>query len=759
MLMWVFAAIPLIFGYLLAARVLKERDVYLRAPVAYALGLTLFLFGVNLLFHFVSLTRSVYSTLALMAVMCVALLPVRTAGATTSPLGRLEATVVIVLMTTAAFRALFDQMKHVDDDVFPHVPLISLYLRDVFPPRNPFYPNMPYLGHYGRDLVISASSVLFHGDFFRVQYVVTALNQAAITLLLYFTSRRYARSPRSALLALVLAFLGGWGLMDVFHNNNSFVYLFLFLNIYLYWRALTRRDRGSKIVAALSLATYSVVYETHFGVLLIVFSLLPFVLMIRRCRWSGRYLGVAMFVVAVSVIIALVHGGILTDLGTRYLSAAQRPSDDVGTAALVKQQVSVHFPKPRLAITSFDGTDYPLLSLQLLREAGYFVLFVPVTLIVMFVGRRYWALTIAMMASVAILIPATVDFGTHNVESNRFLFFGGLSAAIVVGMTLGMSLDRLSAAGPIRWWPRVGLLCVLVICCWGSFARTATSFWDVLQRPGEYYWRAEDWACTGVYAAVCDSADANAAAALRPLVNNGESIMIYADQADVRSVTTDAMLAALSGAFIKGRGVRVSPTGSHKMAVDYMEAVGFRAIAFWNTADLGILRDIGTDYLLIDPLDVPRRVYETLKDHGGLTMVLRQADTRRGTVREVYRVSRAAPEPTRHTAPPDLEMFVSATPSAMERAQFYEIPFVVRTNAPAFDGNIRVAHRVSAGDLLINANDEIRHGVNLRRQGRGEWAGHMFFVAPFEAGSYNVAVSVMDGNRPIEKATFSITVR
>jgi hypothetical protein len=756
--MFVFALIPPIFGYLLAARVLKERDAYLRVPVAYALGLTFFLFGVNLLFHVVSLTRSVYCTLALMAVVCVALLRVRPAGATTSPLGRLEVTVVIVLMTTAAFRALFDQMKHVDDDVFPHAPLMSLFLRDVFPPRNPFYPSMSYLGHYGRDLVISASSVLFQGEFFRVQYLITALNQAAIALLVYFATRRFSKSSRSALLGMVLAFLGGWGLMNVFSNNNSFVYLFLFLNVYLYWVAYTRRDLGSKIVASLSLASYSIVYETHFGVLLIVFSVFPLVLMVQRRRWKPRYLAISMFIVAVSFIIALFHGGTLTDLATRYMTAAQSRPDGVGTAALVNQQVSLHFPKPHLVITAFDGTNYPLISLRLLREAGYFVVFLPATLVVMFAARDYWGLVTTMSASVAILVPATVDFGAQNIESYRFLFFGGLGGAMSIGMTLGGWMDRLSTSERNRWWPRVAVLCVLVVSCSGSFARTLMSFWDVLHRSEEYYWRAEEWACTGVYAKVCDLSDANIATALRPLVKQGESIMIYADKADVLSVTTDAMLAALSGAFISGRGLRVSPAGSYNMGVDYMETVGFRAIAFWNTADLGILHDIGTNYLLINPLNVPRRVYESLKAHDGLTMVLRQADTLRGTVREVYRVSRAAHEPT-YSASPDLEMFVSKTPSVMERAQFYEIPFVVRTNAPAFDGNIQIGHRVSAGDLLINANDEIRHAVNLRRQGRGQWFGRMVFVAPFEAGSYRVAVYVMDGHRPMEKATFLITVR
>jgi hypothetical protein len=89
-------------------------------------------------------------------------------------------------------------MIWVDGDLFPHGPLMALYLRDIFPPRNPFHPELPYLGHYGRDLTISALSVPVRERFFLVQYVLTSVNQGVIVLLVYFVSADFCGASTSA---------------------------------------------------------------------------------------------------------------------------------------------------------------------------------------------------------------------------------------------------------------------------------------------------------------------------------------------------------------------------------------------------------------------------------------------------------------------------------------------------------------------------------------------------------------------------------
>lgn len=751
--------VPFIFGYLLTERVLKERRWQLRLPIAYALSLTLFLFVVNALFHFLSLRLSVYTTVALMAVGSLGLLRLRPIRSRLMAVSRLEATIVIVLMMTAAFRALFFQMIWVDGDLFPHAPLMALYLRDIFPPRNPFHPELPYLGHYGRDLTISALSVLIRERFFLVQYVLTAVNQGVIVLLVYFISCRFLRSARQALLAVILAFLGGWALMEVFGNNNSFVYLFLFLNSYLCWLTLIRRDAASKAIAAVSLATYSIVYETHYGILLIVFSLFPILLMILRRRWRVRYIAIPAMVCSMSFTIALFHGGTLTNVGQQYLSHISSRARTVETPSVLTQEVRLRFPKPHFMITSFDGSEYPVFSVRLLREAGSFVLFLPLVTAIMLYYRRYWGLWIAMMGFVAILVPATVDFGTLNVESYRFLFFGGLAAAISCGIVAGMWLDRIRARGPLSSWAIVAVLVFLVVSCGTAIRRTMENFSDVVRRPEEYYLRAEDWACNGVYNAnLCDPTDARAAMRLGLLVKGGQSLMLNAVDSAAGSFHADAMLAALSGTFIRGRGVRVSVEGGYKMGMNFHEPSGFRAIAFWNTGDPALLDELGVDYLLIDPARTVPRAYERLTHQTGLKLLFRETDARRGTMREVYRIENAALQERLPWVPSDLQIEMGTVPPTLERARFYEIPLTVTTRDPRFEGKLKIGYRLFHEGRLVNRDDEIQHVADLERSGNEAWTGHLYFVAPYDAGRYSVTVQAFDGANMQDKAKFTVEI-
>jgi hypothetical protein len=279
---------------------------------------------------------------------------------------------------------------------------------------------------------------------------------------------------------------------------------------------LIRRDVASSVIAAVSLATYSIVYETHYVILLMVFSLFPILLVMLRRRWRFRYVVIPAIVCGVSLTIALFHGGTLTDVGRRYLSPPSQHASTVETQAFFTQEVRLRFPKRHFMITSFDGSDYPMFSARLLQEAGIFVLFLPLVTAIMLYWRRYWGLWIAMMGFAAVLVPATMDFGIQNVESYRFLFFGGLAAAMSCGIVAGMWLDWVAAKGPVPSWARVVVLVFLVVSCGTAIRRTAENFSDVVRRPEEYYWRAEDWACRGAYSAkICDPTDARAAMRLR----------------------------------------------------------------------------------------------------------------------------------------------------------------------------------------------------------------------------------------------------
>ena len=347
--MFVLAAVPFIFGYLLAVRVLRERTIWMSLVLSYALGIFFYLFFVNIFFHFVALRPAVYLTIGLLgaASAAIALLKPRHAPLASGALP--HGIWLAFLCVTAFLVALLNQMKSSDDDFFIHAPLMALYLKNNFPPRNPFFPDLPYSGHYGRDLTIASMSLLFGQRFLLVQYVLTALNQVAIGLLGYLSAKKFLRNSVQAFFGMLLVFMavngGRAGLLDVFQNNNSFVYLLFFLNVYLYFLAFLRRDPGPAIIAAPMFAVYGIVYETHYAILLMTVSVLPFVIAVLRRRWRWRYVVTTAAIASVSLVIALFQGGALTDVAKRYLLKSKEgvmASEDLRGAS---QEITIGFPK------------------------------------------------------------------------------------------------------------------------------------------------------------------------------------------------------------------------------------------------------------------------------------------------------------------------------------------------------------------------------------------------------------------------------
>jgi hypothetical protein len=754
--MFTLVVIPFAFGYLVATRVLRERQWQLCLPVAYALALTFFLCSVNVLFRFFSLKQSVWMTLGLIAVVSAGLLRLKSDRCSTLRLGKLEAAVVIILAMTASFWALFWQMRHSDDDFFPHAPIMAFFLRDIFPPRNPLYPQFTLQGHYGRDLIISALSVLFGGRFFQVQYITTALSQAALVCLIYFASRRYLRSWRAALLGVVLAFLGvneymRRGLIDTFGNNNSFAYLLLFLNMYLYFVALTRRDVGSKVVSALSLGTYAIVYETHYGVLLIAFSAWPFILLARRRRWQPRYIGVTGFIVAASLAIAVIQGGALSEVAKRQVVGLTRLGAPGSTAdfALAEQHVSVRFPKSPIGITSFDGTEYSIFSSRLVREGGRFVAFLPLVTLSLLILRRYWGVLVGLVSMLAIAVPATVDFGAFNGESFRFLFFAGVTASVVFGASVGLWLDWLSGRGRVPVWAAVGVIGLLLFTCSKSTRVVLRDVWDVWKRSEEYFWSAEEWACNGITQnLLCDPLDVRAAMKLRSLIQPGERLLtnMYLERM-APTLMAHSIVSIFSGAYVDGHGIRISKDQVFAMSKEYMAPAGFRAMAFWNTGDMSILQGMRVTYLLVDPARLSPKIYARLRNESRLELLDRESDARLFQVREVYRV-RLDAQKYQQPLPFDVEVVSADFPSIVRPKRFYEIPFVLTVGSSSFDGQIEVGYRILFGDLMMNAGDEVRHVVKMTRSSAGQWMGKLFFVGPYDGGEYTVELYAVDAGGP-----------
>ncbi|HEY7168655.1 MAG TPA: hypothetical protein VIB79_29125 [Candidatus Binatia bacterium] len=754
--MFIFACIPLLFGYLVAVRILQEKQPWVRVALSYSLGLFVYLLTLNLLFHFFSLNISVCLTLGLMVLGSIPMLSIKAPPARSGTLEKTQALWLCFFCLSAFLSTLLWQMKYSDDDFFMHGPLMGLYLKDNFPPLNPYFPELAYRGHYGRDLTIASLSTLFGGNFLGVQMVITAFNQVCIILLVYFAIRRYVRSYRQAMLGMLFVFVGVQGeksgLLEVFKNNNTFAYLLLFLNVYLYFHALRRRDIGSKIVTIVTFAVYGIVYETHYGILLISVAALPFIVAVLRRRVRARYFTVTGSIVAGSLVIALVQGGLPTDLTKRYFLKSpdsRMVTDDMRGAS---QEVTVRFPKDGLYLTSFSGENYSFFSRQLIREAGSFVAFLPITACLMLFLRNYFGIVISLFAILAITIPASVDFGRFNSESLRFLFFGGMSAAMLFGMTMGMAGDALAHVyGISRKLPIIVATVILVLAFEKGVERGFGVFGEAVAAPENFFFNPDAWACGQLVLRypvdrICDPIDVAAAKKLERIVKRGDVVLDnFYNGSVAATLEAKAVLSSFSRAYVTGMGIRVSTDHKFPMGVSYFRETGFRAMAFWNTLDVDLLGQLKVDYLYVNPDNMSPEMSRKLRAQPGLQFLFKESDATSFQSREVYRVARSesANDPSSCT---DLRLRSLAFPEQLQSERFYLIPIVLACGDPRFKGEAKVFYRVSQRGKIINIGDEIKQSLRLEKAETDGYRGLLYFSTPDGNGDYEVEIHVVEAN-------------
>jgi hypothetical protein len=765
--------LPFAFGYFVAGRLLHESSRPLRWSLAYALGLLSFLIGVNAFFHFVTLRQAVYSTLAVLAAASLTLLLLPSVPSAPVSLGRWERLSLTALALTAFFDALFWQMRSSDDDYFIHAPLMAMYLRDIFPPRNPIFPDLPLFGHYGRDLTISALSTLVGERFLETQYVVTALNHAVLVLVAHFTARRYLRSPGQALMAVCFAYLGvnnvgRHGLLETFQNNNTFANLFLFVNIYLFLTAIGRSRALPALVSGLALGTYSLIYETHFGVLALALAAFPFVVSGLRRRWRLRHFAVTGSVLCLAGLLVVVQGGTLTDVASRHVWGTKAGISRSEDERRMTQEIRVGFPKPGFLVTSPFGGQYPIWSWQLVRESGVFVAILPLTLLFMIVRRKPLGILIGMIAVASLLVPAAVDFGAFNSESLRFLMLGGVGAAMLCGISLGAVWEWTIAHRPAQRYVVAAVMAgILAVSFWPAVRVAMRLFRDVLRTPSAQFLLPEDWACSQVVERPCAPIDVATAVALRAIARPGERTLTSVDSDNPNSaLMVQSVLATFSRTFVVGPGIRVVPEGTFSMTRSYIEPLGFRARAFWSALDVSLLDDMRVNYLFVDPEGIGHHAYHRLRNEPRLERMLRQEDAGGLVVREVYRLK--PPSDDRALLNADLVRLTEVEwPALVAARHVYHVPVVV-SGVPITRGSaLRISYRLRfPGGPEINGGDEVRQRMPLEPTGVSSGRGAVWLATPYEPGEYEVRFwgSSQGADVPLwtageEPALFRITVR
>jgi hypothetical protein len=383
-------------------------------------------------------------------------------------LGRAESVSLLIAVLAVWIFSNLLQIVTVDDDYWLHTPLQARMLRGVIPPCNPFFPDLVLGGHYGRDLLVASTSLLSGRDIFGSQLLLTSFCHSLGLALLYLAVRRGGSSAQ-AWSATAMAWLGSnvahrVGLIDFFQNNGAPTYMMLALLMLLLLELWRLPSRKLAVLCGALLGVYALVYETHFG--LLVLTLLA---LLAICDRPARL--ATLLVLGVAASLAVTSGGAFSRL------AGETKSMDT-VIANQSQSVQMSFPKiPLLALRIQVGEIEPvscgyrvgwgksllaavdhrssridahyvrLCSWMVMRMHWLGVWLAPFSLAVLLRRRHRPGLFLWTFGAWAFLVPGLIDFGPiHEFEWYRWEFAAGYGLAAALGVALA-SLLQGSRAG------------------------------------------------------------------------------------------------------------------------------------------------------------------------------------------------------------------------------------------------------------------------------------------------------------------------
>ncbi len=527
--------VPPILAWLAARRLLGERDALGASAMVLPLGLSLLLLGVNGVYRVADLQQAVLGTVGVIALAALLIALLTRPQPLQKP--RLHPATLAFLVVAGLAIYLFtnsQQVANPDDDYWIHTPLQGLMLHGGFPPTNPFFSDIPMNGHYGRNLMLVSVGWLSGLDMPFVQVLMTDVFQLATFLLLFTTLRRATGSELQAVLGTAFMFFGinvggRGGVMDTLQNNNAVVHmdLVLILNLVLrVWGGPTSGGRfWAAVLGGLVLGGYAIVYETHFGLVLLA-TLSTAAVVCGLQAWKGprtptaeggghadrldrRALALTLLLLALATPLAVTQGGPLTELFHRKVLGQA----EVDVATLSKgmqnqaQFVKVQFPKERLFQILLEHGEYQRISYVyrtrtfLSRfysespERGYryiwswdvlkihwlALLLAPFSAWVLLRRRHLAGLWLGAFGLVSFLIPAVVDFGpVYESEYFRWQFAAGLGLAGALGLAAGALFEDFWRAHPgalgawqptpsearLRLGPRGLAVLALVLVAW-----------------------------------------------------------------------------------------------------------------------------------------------------------------------------------------------------------------------------------------------------------------------------------------------------
>lgn len=380
----------------------------------------------------------------------------------------LAMTLVVWLYTNASQFGLPDQ------DYWIHAPLQRYMLDGLFPPVNPFFPELELHGHYGRDLLIVLVANLGRMTTFQAQCVVTSLCQAMAFSLFYIALRRLSNSRLQAFLGTYFLYFGangsyraGW--IDEFVGPAAVTHLHWTLLVLLGAQWFRKPDKARTFWLGALLGVHGFVFTTSFG--LCALALVGTAVAIQR---NKRTLFSLLLVFVLAGSIAAVQGGALSDLVTRDISggelsqARQNQSQSVKVSLSGKPFLSLarsaqdpsrslayQYPPWSALYHLIDGPGLrysekyvPIWSWEILKIHWLPLYLAPFSFFTLYRSKHAFGMLCWFYGVLSFVVPALLNFGPVQ-ESDwlRWIFTTSSGTAPALGISLAILFQRLARAG------------------------------------------------------------------------------------------------------------------------------------------------------------------------------------------------------------------------------------------------------------------------------------------------------------------------
>ncbi len=619
------------------------------------------------------------------------------------------------------------QNLHQDDDYWIHTPLQALISKNGLPILHPFFSNIEMHGHYGRDLLVAATSGL-GSDIFYSQAWLGALCQACSFLLYCLVPFHLGSTRLQAALCGTFVFFGinvgnRGGLLDTFQNNNPLVYLYLIALLYLYARFESQPGPWKALLVGTALGSYALVYETHYGLLVLTWLFLS-LLTPSGGQASRRKFSV--LVLGTSFMMALLQGGPLTHLWRSYATSV-RPVSEYSPGELNQHQiVKLRFPKKELFCLQLGHGSYqriscgyeaiPWLRSKVSVEPGtpyrsiwskdvlilhwLPLMFAPLTFFLMFYIRSIAGRPMVVFGALAYLVPSLVDFGPiYEFEYYRWQVASGVAFAGSLGLAVGWLWESSRKSKPL-WLVAsalaLGVLGVNTIGCTRIFVprlleqlQLHPNRWSLLLPLPTESWLKLQSSALGFYAA-----DFQVAEYLANNAEPGDSLLVNFPEFGNESILMESTMVGLTGVRSVGHKLPLpeDPIGTPPYRMSPM------ARSYWSSREPSVLKQENVDWVYERRASFPRRPSPSLK------LALKANDGGREHSL-LYRVNRSVtPEPS--VSKSDLRVlrleFVSQLTTVSGRC----VPLKI-TLANPLENDLFLSSVVSLAEGTVNPYDHV----------------------------------------------------